>query len=230
MTETLNRADEDRVARFLTEKEISRRTFLKGSGALVVGIGVAGAVTAGSASAATAAAPVRGGTNVAPDVDRIDTFVQIHPDNTATVFLGNVELGQGSPTGLMQIAAEELDMGFDQLKTVQVQTGIAPSQFSAGSSSISRGGAQLRGATAAARHALVGLASAKLGVPVSQLSVDRGVVSGGGKSIKYGELVGDQAIGQSVSAQKAKPKDPSTYKVVGTRVPRIDNPDQKSGK
>jgi nicotinate dehydrogenase subunit B len=218
------------VARFLSEQEISRRTFLKGGGALVVGIGVGGAAMAGRASAATAAAPARGGTNAAPDVDQIDTFVQINPDNTATIFLGNVELGQGSPTGLLQIAAEELDLGFEQLKTVQVQTGVAPSQFSAGSSSISRGGAQLRGATAAARQALVTLASSKLGVPVSQLSVAKGVVSGGGKSVAYGELAGGQAINRTVSAQKATPKAPSTYKIVGTRVPRIDIPDQISGK
>jgi nicotinate dehydrogenase subunit B len=232
MTEILSstKAETGSVARFLTEKEISRRTFLKGGGALVVGISVGGAATAGRASAATAAAPVRGGTNAAPDVDQIDTFVQVNPDNTATVFLGNVELGQGSPTGLLQIAAEELDMSFDQLRTVQVQTGIAPSQFTAGSSSISRGGAQLRGATAAARQALVNLASAKLGVPASQLSVDKGVVSGGGKSVAYGELVGGQAINQKVSAQNAKPKSPSSYKVVGTRVPRVDIPDQISGK
>jgi nicotinate dehydrogenase subunit B len=233
MTETANVQESEAagsVARFLTEKEISRRTFLKGGGALVVGVSLAGGATAGRAQAATGGAVVRGGTNVAPDVNQIDTFVQINPDNTATVFLGNVELGQGSPTGLLQIAAEELDMGFEQLKTVQVTTGVAPSQFTAGSSSISRGGAQLRGAAAAARQALVTLASAKLGVPVSQLSVEKGVVSGGGKSVAYGELVGGQAINQTVSAQKATPKDPSTYKVVGTRVPRIDIPGQISGK
>jgi CO/xanthine dehydrogenase Mo-binding subunit len=216
------------VARLLTEKEISRRSFLKGSGALVVGISATGALTAGSAKAA--GAPVRGGTNAAPDVDQIDTFVQIHGDNTATIYLGNVELGQGSPTGLLQIAAEELDMGMDQLKTVQVTTGIAPSQFTAGSSSISRGGAQLRGATAAARQALVNLASAKLGVSASALTVSNGVVSGGGKSLKYSDLLGEQAFATSVSSVKAKPKDPSTYKVVGTRVPRLDIPGIISGK
>jgi CO/xanthine dehydrogenase Mo-binding subunit len=231
MTQTLKKQEDlGPVARFLTEKEISRRTFLKGGGALVVGVSLAGGATAGRASAATGSTVVRGATNAAPDVNQIDTFVQVNPDNTATIFLGNVELGQGSPTGLLQIAAEELDMGFDQVKTVQVQTGVSPSQFSAGSSSISRGGAQMRGATAAARQALVNLASAKLGVPVAQLSVDKGVVSGGGKSVKYGDLVGGQAINQTVSAQKASPKDPSTYKIVGTRIPRLDIPGQISGK
>jgi nicotinate dehydrogenase subunit B len=230
MTETLKEQDEvGPVARFLTEKEISRKTFLKGGGALVVGFSFVGAAGVGRASAA-GSAPTRGLTNFEPNLDQIDTFVQINTDNTATVFLGNVELGQGSPTGLLQIAAEELDMGFEQLKTVQVATGIAPSQRSSGSNSIKRGGAQLRGATAAARQALVTLASAKLGVPASQLSVEKGVVSGAGKSVAYGELVGGQAINQTISAQKAKPKDPSTYKVVGTRVPRIDIPGQISGK
>jgi CO/xanthine dehydrogenase Mo-binding subunit len=219
----------DTFARLLTEKEISRRTFLKGSGAVVIGVGTAGALTAGKASAADGPI-VRGGTNAAPDVTQIDTFIQLHTDNTATIYLGNVDLGQGTPTGLLMIAAEELDMDMGQLRTVRVTTGIAPSQFTAGSTGTSRGGAQLRGATAAARAALVNLASTQLGVPVSQLSVSKGVVSGGGKSVKYGELLGNKAFATTVASVNATPKSPSTYKVVGTKVPRIDIPDIVSGK
>jgi nicotinate dehydrogenase subunit B len=219
----------DTVARILTEKEISRRTFLKGSGAVVVGVSSLGAIGAGSARAADGPL-VRGGTNAAPDVNQIDTFIQLHTDNTATIYLGNVELGQGTPTGLLMIAADELDMDMSQLRTVQVTTGIAPSQFTAGSTGTSRGGAQLRGATAAARAALLQLASQQLGVPTSGLSVSKGVVTGGGKSVKYGELLGNKAFNQTVSAVNATPKSPSAYKVVGTKVPRLDIPDIVSGK
>ena len=48
---------------------------------------------------------------VRPDLARL---VADHPrDNTASVKLGKVEMGQGTPTALLMIAAEELDMGLD---------------------------------------------------------------------------------------------------------------------
>ena len=46
------------------------------------------------------------------DTQQIDSWIAIHADNTATVRLGMVELGQGSPTGLLMVAAEELNMDF----------------------------------------------------------------------------------------------------------------------
>ena len=51
-------------------------------------------------------------------------------------------------------------------------------------------GHRIRAAAVAARAELLKLASAKLGVPVASLTVDKGVVSGGGKTVTYGELVG----------------------------------------
>jgi nicotinate dehydrogenase subunit B len=102
----------------------------------------------------------------------------------------------------------------------------------------------VRAAAAAARQALLGLASASLGVPVARLSVDRGVVSGGGKTVTYGELVGgklfDVTIPQQVQRNDlgvfqrllrpglepgeppAKPVD--QYKLVGKPQPRVDVP------
>ena len=47
-------------------------------------------------------------------------------------------------------------------------------------------------AAAQAKQALLGLASTNLGVPVASLTVDKGVVSGGGKTVTYGQLVGDK--------------------------------------
>jgi CO/xanthine dehydrogenase Mo-binding subunit len=213
----------------LNEKRFTRKTFVRGSGAMVVGFSLAGGAVAGKASAYSAPgrAPVPG----PPDLNQVDSWLQINTDNTATLFIGKVELGQGSTTGLLQIAADELDLDFGQIGLVRADTHVTPDQGNtAGSQSIQTGGPQVRNAAAEARQALLKLASTNLGVPVASLSVDKGVVSGGGKSVKYGDLVGGQAINQTVSAQKAKPKDPSTYKVVGTRVPRIDIPGQISGK
>ena len=173
----------------LEETTFTRGSFLKGSGALVVGISLAGAATAGKASAA---APVRN----APgpyDPAQVDTWIAIGADNTATIYTGRIELGQGSPTALMQIAAEELDMEWSQIRFALMDTHTSPDTGSTvGSSSIARGGPLLRAGAAEARQALLKLASANLGVPVDSLSVSKGVVSGGGKSATYGSLIGDR--------------------------------------
>jgi CO/xanthine dehydrogenase Mo-binding subunit len=211
----------------LTEKTFTRRAFVKGGGALVVGFSLAGAATAGRASAAT---PVRGTMPGPPDMNLLDSWLQINSDNTATVYIGKVELGQGSPTALLQIAAEELDLDMSQVRAARVDTHTTPDQGSTvGSGSIARGGPQVRTASAEARLALLNLASAKLGVPAAQLKVAKGVVSGGGKSTTYGELLGDRLFNVR-STGKAPVKKVSEYRIVGTRVPRLDIPDKISGK
>jgi nicotinate dehydrogenase subunit B len=52
----------------------------------------------------------------------------------------------------------------------------------------------IRKAAAYTYQALLDLASQRLGVPKSELSVKDGVVSGGGKSISYGDLVKGQQL------------------------------------
>ena len=98
-------------------------------------------------------------------------------------------------------------------------------------------GPKIRNAGALAKQALLGLASTNLGVPVANLTVDKGVVSGGGKTVTYGELVGGKLLnvtGANVALQPgvapAKPID--QYKTVTKRdmVVRIDIPDKVTGK
>ena len=60
--------------------------------------------------------------------------------------------------------------------------------------------AKIRAAGVAARQALLGLASTKLGVPVASLSVSKGVVSGGAATTTYGELVGGKFLNVTIPA------------------------------
>src|SRR5262249_57046871 len=85
-----------------------RRDLLKGSGALVIGFSIAG-------SPPPAAAAARGDVAGPPDPNAIDSWIAVHADNTATVYLGKGEFGQGNTTGLLQIAGEELDLDMSQL-------------------------------------------------------------------------------------------------------------------
>src|SRR4051794_39265614 len=103
-----------------------------------------------------------------------------------------------------------------------------------GSAGVKDVGSQLRAAAASARQALLGLAAASLGVPVASLTVRSGVVSGGGRSIKYGELLGDKLFSAPLLAATLTPgqspaKPVGQYTVVGTRVPRLDIPAKVAG-
>jgi CO/xanthine dehydrogenase Mo-binding subunit len=233
---------------FLHENEFSRKSFLKGGGALIVGFSLAGAATVGRASAADS--PFA--SNAPYDRNAIDSWITVHADNTASLLTGRAELGQGSATGLLMIAAEELDMDVAQMRWVAPDTNVTPNNGTTSASSTMRAYSMfIRGAAVAARQALLVLAATRLGVPVAGLTVQSGVVSGGGKTVKYGELLGDKPFNVQmpasfnmsvVPATQNNPnvggllpgvqgaKTPEQYKVVTTAVPRIDIPDKVTGK
>jgi CO/xanthine dehydrogenase Mo-binding subunit len=207
-----------------TDLSFSRRELLKGGGALLVGFNMAGVAPASAA---------RGDMAGPPDANTVDTWIAVHADNTATIYFGKVEMGQGATTGLLQIAAEELDLDMSQVKAVRIDTNVTPNQgATSSSSSIHRGGPQLRAAAAEARQALLARAAVRLGVQTGSLIVSNGVVSVEGetgyRSVKYGDLLGDKPFNVKFTGT-APQKPPSRYKLVGTRVPRVDLPEKMSG-
>ena len=93
----------------------------------------------------------------------------------------------------------------------------------------------------------MGLAATQLGVAATSLSVTDGVVSGGGKTVTYGALIGDKVFSVRIpnvpagstsmpaAAQKAAgatgTKAIASYKLVGKPgIARIDIPDKVSGR
>ena len=209
-----------------TDCVLSRRGLLKAGGALIVGFSFVAALPR-SASAA------RGDVAGPPDLQQVDSWIAVHADNTATVYFGKCELGQGNTTSLLQIAGEELDLDLSQLTSVRLDTNVTPDQgATTASSSIHRGGPPLRAAAAEARQALLQLASARFGVQPGSLIVTRGVVSVEGqpaRSVTYGELIGDKQFNVKLSGA-APLKPASRYRLVGQSVPRVDIPDKASGK
>ena len=212
---------------FVHEREVSRTTFLKGAGGLVVGFSIAGAGLASTASA-----------DYNPDRTQVDAWLTVYPDNTVEIKTSHIDPGSGVTTGLLMIAAEELDVGMDQIRhSVWDTERLVFSGSTGGSTAVQRtAGPPLRGAAAYAKQALLALASKSLGVPAGGLSVSKGVVSGGGKTVTYGQLVGGKTINATIPASganldpgsaPAKPVD--NYQLVTTRVPRIDLPAKISG-
>src|SRR5262245_26917298 len=205
------------------EQMSTRRDFIKTGGALVVGLSLGDTVFAQDQSAST----VR-----SLDLKQVDTWLAIHADNTATIYIGFAELGQGASTALLQVAAEELDLDMNQVKTVQLDTTVTPNQGGTYSSAaINRGSPQVRSAAAEARLALLQLASKKLEAPVERLTVSKGVVTVAGavgRAVKYGELIGEKPLNLPVTGS-APVKPAREYKLVGTSIPRNDIPQKVSG-
>ena len=150
----------------------TRRDFLKTSGALVVGLTVAGEIVLDAQGTAT---------GPYPDLDykQLDSWIVIRPDNTATFFVGKTDLGQGTGTAFRQIMADELDMPYDKTSCVMGVTDVTVDQGgSGGSDALQTDGYPMRRVAAEARRVLLEMAAARLGVPVAQLTVSDGVVAG----------------------------------------------------
>jgi nicotinate dehydrogenase subunit B len=144
---------------------------------------------------------------------------------------GKVEIGQGILTALTQIAAEELDVSPEQINLVSGQTDISPAEgFTSGSYSIAVGGASIRLVCAEVRSLFLDRLAETLRCPVGELSIENGKFLRAGKDTgrDYWSMAGDIALDRRASGT-APTKRPSTYKVVGKNLPRLDLPAKVAG-
>ena len=108
-------------------------------------------------------------------------WIRLTDDGRVVAFTGKVEIGQGLMTALRTIVAEELDVAPVRVEVVSARTGATPDEgTTAGSMSIETSGAALRQASAWARRVLLERASARLGVPRTELTVEDGRVTAPG--------------------------------------------------
>ena len=168
---------------------LSRRQFVKAGGALVVGFSLMGPEILKGETAKTAAL------RNTLDPTLPSSWIEIHPDNTVLIRTGKSDFGQGSTfTAYRQIVAEELSVPFEAITTVvSGDTDLTP-DGSGAFDFLGHGTPNIRKAAAYTHQALLDLASEKLGVPKDKLSVKDGVVSGGGKSVSYGDLVKNEQL------------------------------------
>ncbi|NOT25924.1 MAG: xanthine dehydrogenase family protein molybdopterin-binding subunit [Acidobacteria bacterium] len=208
----------------------SRRDFLKRSGALIVTFGAAGVVSnLGLTSDVVLAQGINGSPGTA-----LDSWIAIAADGRVTAYTGKCEFGQGLFTAQTQLVAEELSVAIDRVTLIQCDTALTPDQgTTSGAQShpanFNTSNLALAGATA--REALVQLASVRLGVPIGELSANDGVVSAmsdSSKSVSYGELVGGKTFEIQLNPD-ARRKHPSTWRVLGTPVKRLDIPALATG-
>jgi nicotinate dehydrogenase subunit B len=209
---------------------MKRRDFLAAGGSLVVAFSWRAAPAQGEAQNAgvqpAAAPPLPGSLKTQP---LLDGWIRIEADGRVTVFTGKAELGQGIRTALIQVAAEELVVAPQRITLVTADTERTPNEgYTAGSHSMQDSGTAIRHAAAQVRALLLGLAAQRLALPPAQLAVDNGLVRGGGRSVSYGELVGDQTL-HVIAAPRSPLREPKSYTVIGRPMPRVDIPAKLTG-
>src|SRR3989440_10302268 len=144
---------------------VSRREFFKTSGALVLAIGVPEVFSQEKA------------------VLEPNAFVRIAADNTVTVIVKHLEMGQGTYTGLPTLVAEELDADWAQMRVEGAPADAkrynnlmwGEAQGTGGSSSLPNSYEQLRKAGATARAMLVAAAAERWNVPPAEITITKGL-------------------------------------------------------
>jgi CO/xanthine dehydrogenase Mo-binding subunit len=208
--------------RALARAGLSRRDFLKGSGALIVSFSAASAV----GGRAGAQGPFD--TRIQQiDPRRLDSWIAVGADGRVTACTGKCELGQGMQTAQMQLVAEELSVPFDRVSLVQCDTAMTPDQGTTSGSQSTPGNFNAQNlalAAATARETLIAMAAQRLGVaPADLAAIDGAVVARGDSSrrVSYGELIGGRRFDVPLKAD-ARRKPSSEWKVLGTSQRRVD--------
>lgn len=201
---------------------MNRRTFLKVSaagGALLVG-----GYLPGTAEAANGL--------FEPNV-----WLKIGADDSVTIMLSQLEMGQGVMTSMPMLVAEELDVDFNKIKTEWAPAdpkygnpNFGGAQLTAGSNSVRGMWKILRESGGTARAMLVIAAAQTWSVPENTLSTGRGEVihKASGRKLKYGALV-EKAATLPVPKTVAL-KSPKEFRLLGQSTPRLDIPEKVNGK
>jgi isoquinoline 1-oxidoreductase beta subunit len=212
----------------------SRRRFLQGAAGLSLAVYLPRTLAQGAA-----AGPGQAGGKVAGAAAAFEpnAFVRIGSDDTVTVVVKHLEMGQGTYTGLPTLVAEELDAAWSQIRAEGAPADATrynnlfwgPTQGTGGSTALANSFEQMRKAGAAARAMLVAAAAQRWKVPAGEIKVSQGVVShkDSGRRASFGELA-QEAARQPVP-QDVKLKSPQEFVYIGKSVARTDSPAKTDG-
>lgn len=165
-----------------------------------------------------------------------NAFIRIGTDDTVTVLIKHIEMGQGPYTGLSTLVAEELDADWGQMRAEaapgndKLYANLAfGAQGTGGSTAMANSYMQMRKAGATARAMLVAAAAAEWGVPAGEITVSKGVIAhaASGKSSGFGAL--SQAAATMEMPADPPVKDPSAFTLIGTDRPRLDTAAKSNG-
>src|SRR5437870_1388077 len=179
--------------------------------------------------------PGRGRVTAATGPFAPNAWLRIGTDDSVLVMVDRSEMGQGVTTALPMLLAEELEADWSRIRIEFAPADKAYTnpmfgmQGTGGSTSVRAAYTPLRKAGAAARELLVAAAAQTWGVEKAECRAERGAVvhARSKRRLTYGKLVTKAA---TLGAPPDVPlKDPKDWKILGTRVRRLDTPPKVDG-
>jgi nicotinate dehydrogenase subunit B len=205
--------------RALTRAGFSRRSFLKGSGAVII--------TFASASVMDDMSGVFAQGFNGTGSPQLDSWIAIAADGSVTAYTGKCEFGQGLHTAQMQLVAEELCVPFSRVRLIQCDTSMTPDQGTTSgqqSHPTNFNRTNLALAAATARETLTRLAATQLDAPMQSLVARDGAISvkaTPSRRVSYGALIGGKKFNVQLNPKAARIH-PRDWTVLGTPVQRVD--------
>lgn len=206
-----------------SSSRLSRRQFLVNSaaagGSLVLGFSL----------------PVDGSAAAAAETFSPNAFIRVSRDGQVTLIMPYVEMGQGTYTSIPMLIAEELEVELGQIRLEHAPPDeklyynpLLGVQATGNSNAMRGAWKPLREAGAAARLMLIEAAAKRWGVDASSCHATAGkVIHSSGKTLSYGELVGDAA--RLTPPKAISLKTPDRFTLIGTSVRRLDLPGKVNG-
>ena len=218
----------------LSPKQFTRRSFLQSVGGIGAGLVVGVHFEEANAQGSGAAAVMRAEGSGAGPV--FNGFVRVAPDNTVTVLIKHLEMGQGPYTGLATLVAEELDADWSQVRAesapanAELYKNLAFGiQGTGGSTAIANSYEQMRRAGATARAMLVSAAAESWKVAAGEVTVQNGVLrhSATKRQATFGEMA--ERAARVTPPTDVKLKDAKQFKLIGKHGARVDSAAKTNG-
>jgi len=203
--------------------KVSRRGFLQGTAATAAGLVIGFHIPS---KARAQPKP--------PGPPQPNAFLRIGTDDSVTVILAHSEMGQGNWTGLAMLIAEELECDWSKVRSEHAPAAPAYAhlmwgrQGTGGSTGMYSEFDRYRTVGAQARDMLIRAAAARWKVAPATCRAANGVVTSGKSSARFGELAADAM--KLAPPAKVKLKSPKEWKLIGTKVRRLDSPEKVTGK
>ncbi|HYE87854.1 MAG TPA: molybdopterin cofactor-binding domain-containing protein [Vicinamibacterales bacterium] len=151
-------------------------------------------------------------------------YIQIDPDDRVLIWSAQPEMGEGTKTSLPMLIAEELDADWTKIRIDDAPLDRKyGGQGVGGSDAIRSDWDDLRRIGATARALLISAAAAEWGVSAAECETDVHVVRhpASNRAARYGSLAARAAT--LTVPRDVQLKDPSRYRLIGTRVNGTDN-------
>ena len=173
-----------------------------------------------------------------PDGVEVHNWVVVARDNTVTIRIAQMEMGQGAITTMAQLVAEELEVDWAKICTEFISITTQPARAgaygrtnTAASEGVSSSQLLLRTSGAQIRTMLVRAAAARLGKPESEFLAKESRVThlATGESLTYGELAADAAKLPVPEPASIQLKDAKDWLLIGKSLNRVDIPSKTDG-